>query len=212
MVSMKEKLVESLGLPAGSGEAAILDAVGDRLAKAEVREAIKDRKILASHADSWLTAFKSDFKAAKAALAALCPGRAVALAAASRSPAPAGSDLDRVHGRVTAQLGVKPMPTPRTVAASASPIADARERAILDDLGLPIAQVPDPVRLVEGKDPATWTQQERDDAALWALGPAFRAGLKPPPGTARIYQPSPNDHMEFVDGQWRAKSDYQGRA
>jgi hypothetical protein len=36
-------------------------------------------------------------------------------------------------------------------------------------------------KLASGKEYSDWTQKEADDALLWALGPAFRAGLKPPP-------------------------------
>jgi hypothetical protein len=173
-----------------------------------VAAAANDGRISVDNAPNWMMAMKADRAGTRKTLASLTSVRAAPFPASG-----VGADVEQIHNAVMGRLGIKPAPAaPRTVAASASPVADARERAILDDLGLPIAQVPNPVRLIEGKDPATWTQQERDDAALWALGPAFRAGLKPPPGTARIYQPSPNDHMEFVDGQWRAKSDYQGRA
>lgn len=197
--------------------AEVADHEARRLVQEDARlvaAAANSGRISVDNVPNWMMAMKADRAGTRRTLASLAPVLADMRRANGVDPA-----VESAQGKVMASLGrlgiqpSKPQPTVRTKSVqAASPIADARERAILDDLGLPIARVPDPVRLVEGKDPATWTRQERDDAAIWALGPAFRAGLKPPPGTARIYQPSPNDHMEFVDGHWRAKSDYQGRA
>jgi hypothetical protein len=36
-------------------------------------------------------------------------------------------------------------------------------------------------QLIGGKPRSEWTEQEGRDAALWAMGPRFRQGLKPPP-------------------------------
>jgi hypothetical protein len=36
-------------------------------------------------------------------------------------------------------------------------------------------------QLIGGKPHSEWSEQECRDAALWALGPRFRQGLKPPP-------------------------------
>ncbi len=35
--------------------------------------------------------------------------------------------------------------------------------------------------VVTGRPQSEWSQQEKDDALLWALGGKFRDGLKPPP-------------------------------
>ncbi|MCV7100911.1 hypothetical protein H7I01_10995 [Mycobacterium palustre] len=77
------------------------------------------------------------------------------------------------------------------------------------------------MRLVRGKPPEQWTQQERDDAALYALGPRFAAaaaarGIPRPPGSSGYYQPTGVEPYEPVDvggGQieWRAKDRYIGR-
>ncbi|MBZ4609145.1 hypothetical protein GBP66_00230 [Mycobacterium avium subsp. hominissuis] len=87
-----------------------------------------------------------------------------------------------------------------------------------DSLGLPIPGVPAPVRLVHGKDPATWTRQERDDAVLYALGGRFAAaaaarGIPRPPGSAGYYQPSPNDVSYYDEAaqEWRPNPNYQPR-
>jgi hypothetical protein len=52
------------------------------------------------------------------------------------------------------------------VAASDSPVADAHERAVLNSLGLPAAQVPAPVVLKRGVNPDQWTERQRQDFAL----------------------------------------------
>ncbi len=110
--------------------------------------------------------------------------------------------------------------TPRSVAASAPSAGLAHvarlydieasalsESGAVDMLGIPIAPLPEPVRLTRGKPPEQWSKQERDDAALWQLGPAFRAGLRPPPGGESVYVPSPDDHSYYdsATGEWRPK-------
>jgi len=177
-----------------------------------VAAAANDGRISVDNVPQWMMAMKADRAGTRKTLASLTSVRAALFPGSGADP-----ELEKIHGQVMARLGVASppgaKPVPRPVAASASPVADARERAILDGMGLPIARVPDPVRLVEGKDPATWTQKERADADLWRLGPAFRAGLQPPPGTARIFQPSPNDHSIFVEGEgWQPNPNYQPRS
>jgi hypothetical protein len=99
---------------------------------------------------------------------------------------------------------------PRRVEAAA-PADAVRERAILDSLGLPIAQVPDPVRIRRGVPPEQWTQQQHSDYFMHKLGTRFSGGgsVKPPPQDV-WYQPSPDDLSEFVEtadgqGYWREK-------
>jgi hypothetical protein len=99
------------------------------------------------------------------------------------------------------------------VAAASNFDAVARERAVLDDLGLPIAQVPPPVRISRGSDPSEWTERQRQDFALRQLGPQFWPGTKAPPAQDGWYQPSPNDHSEYVEGEgWRPNANYQPRS
>lgn len=58
-----------------------------------------------------------------------------------------------------------------------------------------------PVMIAPGRPRETWSEQEKRDAAHWALGPRFRAGLKPPPQEPVWYQPSPNDTAYFDTDQ-----------
>ncbi len=150
-------------------------------------------RISVDNCTNWMMAMKADRPGTRRTLASLTPVlRIVADAEA----------VEAVHGRVMARLGLPTgEPAPRTVEASSQ--APPSPRTAVDDLGAPISPVPPPVRLVHGKDPATWTQQERDDAALWALGPAFRAGLKPPPGGDAIYQPSPKEPYRYDESEGR---------
>ncbi|AJK78649.1 hypothetical protein [Mycobacterium avium] len=77
------------------------------------------------------------------------------------------------------------------------------------------------MRIVHGKDPATWSKEERDNALLYGLGPRFAAaaaarGIPRPPGGSGYYQPTGIEPYEPVDlggGQieWRAKPDYRPR-
>lgn len=85
--------------------------------------------------------------------------------------------------------------------------SEAAPEVARDMVGLPIRPLAQPVRLTTGRPPEEWTQQERRDAALWALGPLFRRGLKPPPGSAGVYVPSPRDVSSYNPhtGEWEAK-------
>ncbi len=127
-------------------------------------------------------------------------------------------ELEASHRAVLRRLGIQSPPSakssaPRTVAAASNFDAVARERAVLDDLGLPIAQVPPPVRISRGSDPSDWTERQRQDWALRQLGPQFRPGTKAPPAQDVWYQPSPNDHSEYVEGEgWRPNANYQPRS
>ncbi|KMV23262.1 hypothetical protein BMW24_022975 [Mycobacterium heckeshornense] len=76
-----------------------------------------------------------------------------------------------------------------------------------DLAGLPVGELSQPVRITRGRPPEKWTDAEVRDALQWQLGPRFRAGLRPPPGSEGVYLPSPGDHY-FVDprtGEWTPK-------
>jgi hypothetical protein len=96
-----------------------------------------------------------------------------------------------------------------TVAASGDPFADLRERQVLDAVGLPVAQVPPPVVIQKGVPVEERTQKQHEDVMLRRLGPRFFPGTEKPPATDTVYYPSPNDVVEFKDGQWIEKQPYR---
>lgn len=96
-----------------------------------------------------------------------------------------------------------------TVAASSDPHADLRERAILDELGLPVAQTPPPVLLRKGTDRADYTKEQQYQEFAHKLGGRIAEGVPKPPGGDVYYLPSPNDHVEFVNGEWVEKAPYK---
>lgn len=82
----------------------------------------------------------------------------------------------------------------------------------VDMLGIPLPPLAEPVRLVRGKPPERWSRQERDDAALYALGGRFAQaaaarGIPAPPGASGYYIPSPNDPSVYDEksGEWLPK-------
>jgi hypothetical protein len=118
---------------------------------------------------------------------------------------------EQVHAKVLGRLGLAPEPTkPRPVAA-ATPEAIAQERAILDSVGLPVAQTPKPVMIKPGTDPSQWTPEQVQNARLRSLGPRFAEGVPKPPAGPTWYIPSPNDHVRFDEatGQWVEKNPYR---
>jgi hypothetical protein len=62
----------------------------------------------------------------------------------------------------------------------------------------------EPVRLSRGKDPQTWTREERENWFLHRLGPRFSAGVKPPPRTGGFgFIASPNGpRYNPATGEW----------
>lgn len=76
--------------------------------------------------------------------------------------------------------------------------------------GNPIAPL-EAVQIVNGTPPEQWSREQIESAHLWALGPRFRAGLQPPPGSTEIFIPSPNSHSYFDEarGQWVEKRPYR---
>jgi hypothetical protein len=80
-----------------------------------------------------------------------------------------------------------------TVAASSDPFADARERQVLDQLGLPVAQVPPPVLLQKGIDPADYNREDQYRDFMHKIGLGRQLGVPRPPAGDSWYQPSPND-------------------
>lgn len=190
--------MRNVSMSANAQVAAQAERAAERGARAEDRRivfaAVNDGRIPESRIDFYIEAMLKDRQGVRSILAVLArpstPPRNRVVDARTQSP------LQRAAG---------------VVAWDETP-----QDEIVDSLGLPIPGVPAPVRIQRGKPYDKWTQQEKDDAALWALGPRFRNGLKPPPGGDSIYQPSPNDPYEFVQtgngqGEFRAKDQYLGR-
>jgi hypothetical protein len=76
--SLRERIVETLGLPADAGSEAINAAIEDRLAQNAERaiaKAIANGAILPAHRDYWLNAFAKDRNGTEAVLASLTPRR-----------------------------------------------------------------------------------------------------------------------------------------
>lgn len=223
MVSVpRAELARLVGLPAGVDDETLNEAINAALARtqtvsaAEQRARAEDRavvlaavragKIHQSRIEFWCAAMKKDRAGNRAVIASLAPGlphdgRAVV-----------DEELEQIHGQVLGRLGITA--EPRTVAAS-TPVSQSS--GAVDMLGIPIPGIPAPVRIVRGKDPQTWTEQERSNYFLHQLGGHFRQGVPPPPGSEGVYFPSPNDTAEYVEngdgtGQWQPRPDYQPRS
>jgi hypothetical protein len=221
----RAEVAKLVGLPADATDEELQEAMSSLLAAlaaqeaqavaaaAEAREVAEDRRIIAAavadgrlpanRAEFWCTALKNGNRAAnRAVVGMLTPGW--------RSPeqVAAADDLQRVHAKVMAQSGVVPQPL-RSVAASGDLQADLRERQVLDLFGLPVAQTPAPVLLRKGTSPADYTPEQQYQNFAHKLGGKFTEGVPKPPGGDVIYQPSPNDVVEFRDGQWVEKRPYK---
>jgi hypothetical protein len=127
----------------------------------------------------------------------------------------ADAGLEQVHDKVLGRLGITPT---RTVAASgheptvtgggATP-PPAPPAGEVDAFGFPVPQVPKPVILRRGTNPADYTPEERWRDFAHKLGARFSQNVPRPPAGDEIYIPSPNDFSEFVNGEWRLKNEYR---
>jgi hypothetical protein len=209
---MREMLASHDAAVAAS-EAQVAASAEERQLRAEdrrlVNAAYNDGRII--NRDNWVQHLAADRVGNRALLASLAPG----LRPNERVVVDEG--LEQTHRQVMARLGIQPppgaKPSPaRTVAASYEAPTPSNG-PILDDLGLPIPQVPPPVRISRGVDPSQYTERERQDAMLRRLGPQFHPGTKPPPAQDVWYQPSPNDHSVYVEGDgWQPNPNYQPRS
>lgn len=229
------ELAELLGLPPDVDDATLRKAMAELLASVEAREAreaevaaaaaeqrlqAEDRRIVAaacnegklpaSRIEFWCSALQQDRARNRAVIASLSPGiiSSTERVSADGKRVAVDGDLERVHNKVMAQLGVPTNPL-KSVAASGDPQADLREREVLDSVGLPTAQVPKPVVIQPGTHPSQWTPKQAQDAMLRRLGPRFFPGTEKPPAGDVVYFPSPNDVVEFKDGQWIEKRPYK---
>ncbi|OMB93216.1 hypothetical protein [Mycobacterium colombiense] len=139
--------------------------------------AANDGRITSDSVPQWLMAMRADRAGTRKTLASLTSVRANLLN--TSDDVVSGADhAERGVMASLARLGIQP--TSRKVAASGAP-APAGYAAP----GLPSAR-----EILWGKPFDQWTQEERDDATQWQLGPRFRQGLKPPPGGVSYYIPS----------------------
>jgi hypothetical protein len=235
----RTEVCDLLGLPVDVDEETLQHAIAEAVERQKSREALsaaeqearaEDRRLVAAafndgrivNCDKWINALAADRTANRALMASLAPGLPPA------QKVPVDPELDRVEAQVMARLGPARAPSAqslRTVAAAGTPPAESRPwrhstsglrstgpaaTGPLDDLGLPIPGVPDPVRIQRGTPPEQWTQRQQEDFFLRQLGPRFYPGTQPPPQRDVWYQPSPNDVSEFVEttdgqGYWREK-------
>jgi hypothetical protein len=190
-------------------------SAAEQRARAEDRRiviaAVNDGRLTKSRIEFWCEALQKDRTGNWEVLASLAPGLPPA------EKIVADEEVERAHNKVLARLGIKPPPrakSPRTVEGS----GQAPDRGLmLDSVGLPIPGVPAPVTISRGKDPSTWTPQQRSDYFMHRLGGKFTLGVnRPPRADDVIYQPSPDDPYEWIgdgdgQGEWRPK-DYSKEA
>lgn len=223
----RAEVCELLGVDAGVDDSTLQRALDEALARQKARAevsaaeqraraedcsivlaAYNEGKIPGSRIEFWCAALQNDRASNRAVLASLASGLV------PNEQVAVDPDVEKVHAKVMSQLGFAQRQPSGQVAAAAPVSSPPTSSGVMrDSVGLPIPGIPAPVRLVRGKPPEEWTKQERDDAALWALGPAFRRGLRPPPGSSGYYYPSPNDVSTYdeASGEWRPKTDYQAR-
>jgi hypothetical protein len=176
----------------------------EAIAAAEARLVDEDKRIVAAavaagkfgpqRAQFWIDACKRDRANNRAVIASLHP---VLADLAGIDP-----EAERVHAQIMARLGLAPQP-PRTVAASGDPWAGRRERAVLDEVGLPVAQVPPPVLIQKGVDPADWTREQEYQYFSHKIGLGRRLGVPKPPAGDVYYQPSPSDPYRWDESAGR---------
>lgn len=219
----RAELAELVGLPADSDDETLRRAMADLLAAHESREAeaiaasaeqrlqAEDKRIVAAaindgrlptdRATFWLDACKRDRVKNRAVISMLAKGLPPAEKVA------ADADLQRVHGRVMAGLGVATNPLRSVEAASGfgqqpgeTLPAPYRNRAF-----------PAPVVIEKGVSPADWTPKQAQDAMLRRLGPRFFPGTEAPPKGDIVYYPSPGDVSRFdeASGTWVEKNPYR---
>ncbi|WP_343709729.1 hypothetical protein [Mycobacterium sp.] len=220
----RAKLAELLGIRAdaddGMIERAIFQLLGSQPSRsagvkaardedrALVAAAVGDGRISSNRVSFWLDALARDRAGNRPVLASLASGlrpEVKAVAASSGHTYTRGwkPDPTNVTALPTGPSGHY-VPTPLT-----DPPFDGYGQRF-DSVGLPLPEVPRPVKITHGRDPSQWTEQERKDAVSWQLGQRFRVGLRPPPGGSGYHIPSPDSPSTFDEttGQWRAKGDW----
>jgi hypothetical protein len=174
-----------------------------------VNAAYADGRIV--NRDNWAAALAANRRENRALLASLASGLR------PDEQVVVDEELEQTYGKVMARLGIKPPPprpnAPRTVAAASPQTSPSSSAPMLDSVGIPLAQLPAPVRISKGTPPEQWDDRQRQDALLRRMSPRLWPGTKPPPAQDVWYQPSPNDHSVYVEGEgWQPKPNYQPRS
>jgi hypothetical protein len=220
---LKAKVCAKLGLPASATDTQVMYALCKRdeerrVARDELAltsrniavSAANEGRIPANRIEFWTNALIRD-PSKRELLESIEPAapqpRSVAAAQGSVQDAESKifATMNRLGMNVTA-----PPPAPAKVAAAA-----AQASVPVDKWGAPTRRIPEPVRMVHGKDPRTWTKRERDDALIYRTIPRLRGVVPPPPGGEGIFYPSPNDPYEWVEtgdgqGEFRPKPEFRG--
>ena len=192
-----------------AGKAALVSAAEQRALaedKSLVVAAVNDGRLAPTRIQFWLDALKADRAGCRQVIASLAAG-----------PKPA-VPIEDPHVEVARQgvaaalkrVGIAE--PPRRVAAAPAPLP-APEVAF-DSIGGALSQIPAPVRIVRGKDPATWSDREMNDATAYQMFPGLRDRLPKPPGSAGFYQPTgsePSLPVQQPDGtvEWAANPNYR---
>lgn len=214
----RAELTRLCGLPADADDETLSKAMAELLAAAEARKAqsvaaaaeqqlvAEDKRIVAAaindgrlpvdRAAFWLDACARD-RSNRQIIASLAPGLQPAEKIA------ADSQAEATHAKLMARLGLGP--EPRTVAASFGDWGDT--------YGAPspyaTPETPAPVLLSKGTAREDYSREEKYQDFIDKLGLSRRLGVpKPPPGDS-WYVPSPNDHVEFKNGEWVDKAPYK---
>lgn len=219
----RAEILRLLGLSSDVDDETLNTAIEAALSRQKTREAAgaeerlraEDRRLVNAaynegkivNRDNWVAALAANRQENRAVLASLAPGLPPEQRVA------VGEELQTVMGRlgITSPAGAPP---PRRVAASSYQAPVPSSRPAVDMVGLPIPPLlPPPVLISKGTPPAQWTERQRQDAMLRRLGPRFHPGTEPPPAQDVWYQPGPNDHSVYVEGEgWRENPNYRPRA
>jgi hypothetical protein len=164
-----------------------------------INAAVKHGKISPDYVRMWIHAMVADRAGTRRTLAELPAGwaatdpeRAAKVVASASGGTVAAAAF---RGGTLRGGGTNPPPAPP---------------AAVDNCGMPIAGIPEPVLLRKGVDPATWTKEQEHNQFAHLLGGKFAIGRpKPPNPHDAYYWPSPNDHSELVNGEWVEKNPYR---
>jgi|SRR5271169_2363729 len=122
-----------------------------------VAHAVNTGRIPLDRAPYWMQQLKAD-PAKKAILASLAPGL--------------------IPGSRGLPQNVNPI---RSALHTGTPPAAPPQERVTREIELGGGLVKMQAQLIGGKPHSEWTYEEGRDAMLWAMGPRFRQGLKPPP-------------------------------
>jgi hypothetical protein len=169
-----------------------------------IADAANRGKISVDNVPEWIMAMRADPASTRATIAKLAPWRPRVSDAATVVYAGVGiEDALRSMG-INAPRG--------SVSAAAAPLP--APGVVTDSIAGTMSTIPAPVRIVRGKDPATWTDAEKNNATVRQMFPGLRHLLPPDPGSAGTYLPTPNQpslpvQMENGEIEWRSNPNYR---